>query len=230
MKLTHARNTHPWLTKRGAGSIAAAAAMLVAATSSMAVPTFASTTAAVGGTDLVWDVAAEHGGYNDGLARFGHILGNVTFNDAWAWRHEGPVTMLANNASGSNGGIYTYFIFRQTFDLTGYDPATADLKFRWASDDVPGAVGWMPAYKLNGAALQAGSSGAYALGGVVEVNSGFVAGHNSIDFYVEGNGTTDGFALETVSFTANAVPEPGSLLLMTCGLVGVTVALGRRRI
>ena len=228
MKLTHARNTHPWLTKRGAGSIAAAAAMLVAATSSMAVPTFASTTAAVGGTDLVWDVAAEHGGYNEGLARFGHILGNVAFNDAWAWRHEGPVTMLANNASGSNGGIYTYFIFRQTFDLTGYDPATADLKFRWASDDVPGAVGWTPAYKLNGAALQAGSSGAYALGSVVEVDSGFVAGHNSIDFYVEGNGTTDGFALETVSFTANAVPEPETYALMLAGLAGIGWAARRK--
>lgn len=232
MSVPAVSSMRPTLARRVARPVAVAAAMVFAASAAMADPIFASTTAAVGSIDPVWKVAAEHGGYNDGKARFDDILANVPFGDAWAWRTEGPVTMLANNASGINGGMgnYIYFVFRQTFDLTGYDPATADLKFRWASDDVPGAVGWMPALSLNGGALQkAGTSGAYTLGGVVELNSGFVAGLNTLDFYVEGNGQTDGFALSRESFTAGVVPEPASLLLMACGLGGVMAAVRRRR-
>lgn len=217
---------------RAARPLAVAVGIALAASPALADPIFASTTAAVGTVDPVWTVAAMHGGYNDGQARFDEILASVPFGDAWAWRVEGPVTMLANNASGSNGGVgnYTYFVFRQTFDLTGYDAATADLEFRWASDDVPGAVGWTPAFSLNGAALQAGSSGAYMLGAAVGLNSGFVSGLNTIDFYVQGNGQTDGFALSTLSFTAAPVPEPGSLLLLTFGLGFVAFRLGSRRV
>lgn len=214
-----------------ARAVAVATGMFVVAASAMADPTFASTTASVGSVDAVWKVAAEHGGYNDGLSRFEHILSNVTFGDAYAWRTEGAVTMLANNVAGNNDGMnnFMYFIFRQTFDLSGYDPATVDLRFRWASDDVYSAVGWTPAISLNGSAPQmGGTSGAYALGDVVQLNSGFKPGLNTLDFYVEGNGQTDGFALSTQSFSVAAVPEPSAGLLMALGL-GVLVAGARRR-
>ena len=136
--------------------------------------------------------------------------------------------MIANTTNGNNGGIgnYMYFVFRQTFDLTGYDPSTADLQFKWGSDDVPGAVGWTPGFVFNGSALMgAGTSGAYALGNVVDLASGFINGINTLDFYVEGNGQTDGLELSTVSFSASSttpsVPEPATLALVGLGLAGL---------
>lgn len=212
-----------------ARAVAVAAAMALANSAAMADPTFASTTAAIGGVDPVWKVAVASGGFDDGKARFDDILANVPFGDAYGWRTEWLVTMLANNPTGSNTR-YTYFVFRQSFDLTGYDPATADLRFSWASDDVPLEVGWMPALSLNGGPVQlAGTSGAYQLGGIVQLNSGFVSGINTIDFYVQGNGTTDGFALLTQSFTATPVPEPATLLLMACGAGGLLHRVRRRK-
>ena len=54
----------------------------------------------------------------------------------------------------------------------------------------------------------------------MDITSGFVAGQNVIDFYVEGNGRTDGMALNPISFTAG-VPEPASLTLL-----GIAAACG----
>ena len=47
----------------------------------------------------------------------------------------------------------------------------------------------------------------YGFGPTVDITSGFVSGLNVIDFYVEGNGVTDGMALDLISFTSS-VPSP----------------------
>ncbi|NBQ68693.1 MAG: hypothetical protein EBU46_07625 [Nitrosomonadaceae bacterium] len=122
---------------------------------------------------------------------------------------------IANNSTGINGsyiGDYTFFVFHQTFDLTGYNASTANLKFQWAADDsYSDGVGWIPKFSLNGGPLTDGSwvgGYSYVLGNETTLTSGFVSGINYIDFYVEGNGVTDGFALKTLSFTAiSVVPE-----------------------
>lgn len=142
---------------------------------------------------------------------------------------------VADVSSGSHGGVgnWTYFVFRQTFDLTGYDPATANLTIRWAADD-SGEIfanrgSWIPSFSLNGGPMvnYLGSSlsnriPTYDYCDPQSITSGFVSGLNTIEFYVQGNGQTDGFALEVVSFTA--VPGPGALALL--GIVGATA---RRR-
>ena len=150
---------------------------------------------------------------------------------------------IANNSTGTNGSIetWTFFVFRQTFDLTGFDPTTADLQFQWAADDDGAhleAGTWMPKYSLNGGSLVTGTwpgtyptGSSYYFGPTVDLSSGFVSGLNTLSFYVEGNGVTDGFALRTIGFTVgaiSAVPAPGAVLLAGLG-AGLVGWLRRRR-
>ncbi|MBX3388555.1 MAG: hypothetical protein KF691_03775 [Phycisphaeraceae bacterium] len=135
---------------------------------------------------------------------------NVTYTPARAdW--------IADVPGGSHGGVgnWTFFVFRQTFDLTGYNPAVAALTFRWAADDSGEIIAfrgsWIPAFRLNGGAFinYPGSTPdhripTYDFSPWITLTKGFVAGVNTIDFYVEGNGQTDGFGLQVQSFTACA--------------------------
>jgi hypothetical protein len=71
---------------------------------------------------------------------------------------------------------------------------------------------------LNGSAWQYGS-GFYVYDGALVTLSGL----NTIDFYVVGNGATDGFGLRNVSFTVepSGVSEPATMLLLGFGLAGL---------
>ena len=141
---------------------------------------------------------------------------------------------IADLPSGSHGGVgnWTFFVFRQTFDLTGCDVSRARLTFRWAADDsgeiVADRGSWIPAFSLNGGAFQnyPGSTPSnriptYGYCEWISLSSGFVAGLNTIDFYVEGNGQTDGFGLQVQSFVA---PAPGAAAVALLGAMA-----GRRR-
>lgn len=185
-----------------------------------------------------WQVATNVGGTDGQFSSF-PTSGFVTATGVPTRTTDG-INWIANNATGTNGplGTWTFFVFRQTFDLTGYDAATADLQFQWAADDSGEGFAirgtWTPKFSLNGGALIAGSwpSGStYDFGNVTDISTGFVSGLNTIDFYVEGNGVTDGFALKPIAFRAvstNAVPEPLTLSIFGAGLAGAA-ALRRGR-
>lgn len=183
-----------------------------------------------------WTVSTQVGGADGQLASFS----TSSFQKAVAL--SGRPEWIANNSSGTNGGLetWTFFVFRQTFDMTGYDASTAELKFQWAADDsgqgFASRGSWLPKYSLNGGALVTDSwpgGLTYNYGPTEIVNSGFFAGLNTIDFYVEGNGVTDGFALRNVDFTASPstvtpVPEPETYAMMLAGL-GLLGVVARRR-
>ena len=150
---------------------------------------------------------------------------------------------IANNSTGNNGpsvGYWTLFVFRQTFDLSGYDPATASLSFSWAADDSGAADAtqgrWIPKFRLNGGdwhvyptwngSSYTDSARSYSLQGD-SVTTGFISGLNTIDFYVEGNGITDGLSLENVVLTVTVVPEPSACALVLGGLVLLRSRLSR---
>jgi hypothetical protein len=189
-------------------------------------PSFQSTSSVA-----AWQVATRVGGVDGAFSSF-PTTGFAPAVTVTGRQTEG-IDWIANVASGSNAvfvGTWTFFVFRQTFDLTGYDPSTASLQFQWAADDSGEGFAsrgtWRPKYSLNGGSLISGNwptGNTYGFSPVTTVSSGFVSGLNTISFYVEGNGVTDGFALKSLGLVAQ-VPEPGAWSLFG---IGLAVVLGR---
>jgi hypothetical protein len=150
------------------------------------------------------------------------------------------IPSCTNGVGGNFGGDnWTQFIFRQSFTLTPSEAANLQLSFQWAADDSGLNIwtqgNWRPRWSLNGmseADLRTGIWDAptgwpgptYFLGPTVTV-SGFQAGPNTMYFWVQGNGRTDGMRLENAQFSA--VPAPGTLALAGLGLLAA--GLVRRR-
>lgn len=205
------------------------------ATETFAAPSFYDTSAANASS---WEVATwVSGGSCDGLFSCFPTTGFAT-----ATAISARPGWIANNSTGTNGGFanWTFFHFRQTFDLTGYDATAAELKFRWAADD-SGEVfatrgAWVPKFSLNGGSLVPWGTGpTYSFGSMVDLTGGFVPGLNTIDFYVEGNGVTDGFALTLengggLTAQVNAIPEPETHAMLLAGLGLLGFAARRRKL
>lgn len=187
-----------------------------------------------------WTVSVNQSGVDTGNDSSRFLTGASDFQSAV--KIVGRADYIASNSSGTTGGYigdYTQFVFRQTFDLTGYDPATVNLTFQWAADDTGQGFAergsWLNRFTVNGGAFQGVDSGGYYdydPNKIVQLSSGFVSGLNTIDFYVQGNGVTDGFELRTLSATANAVgttvPDGGATIAMLGGVLLGLIAVRRR--
>jgi hypothetical protein len=109
------------------------------------------------------------------------------------------------------GGSYTY---RTTFNLSGFDPATASLTGQWSADNEGLNI------LLNGAPTGS-TAGGFNSWSPFTISSGFTAGVNTLDFIVDNWSGATGLRVEV---TGNAtevlseVPEPASLLLLGAGL------------
>lgn len=170
----------------------------------------------VGGRDVNWDVAVGSGAFVDAF--------QVASNPGWG-DFTGPTIArwISFAASASNPGGTPYF-FRTSFNLTGYDPTTASLGFQCALDNVLNAV------RLNGSNVSGATCPFGNLSAVQNINSGFIAGINTLEFEIRGDGTTDGFIYNTDSFSARvtAAPEPSAVILLATGL-GALGVIGRKR-
>lgn len=127
----------------------------------------------------------------------------------------------ARQSIGNAPGTYT---FRTTFDLTGFDPAKARISGRWTSDNSGLDI------VLNGVSLGLSNGGNFGQFYDFTIESGFVAGVNTLDFQVFNAGDAVnpiGLRVEMLG-TVEVAGEPPRLITAPVGgtfLVGESVTL-----
>lgn len=127
-----------------------------------------------------------------------------------------------NNGRNDPAG---YYVYRTTFDLTGFDYTTALITGRWATDN-PGTK-----ISLNNTDLSI-TSGSFTTWSNFSISSGFVSGLNTLDFWVnngqQSSGNPTALRVEMTGTATEQVPDAGSSLgLLALALAGL-VAYRRR--
>lgn len=138
----------------------------------------------------------------------------VSPSSRWIWENNG----------GSPGNVTR--TFQTSFDLTGLDPTTALVSGRWAVDNVGVDI------FLNGVPMGFTSPGAFTSFTNFLLNSGFVAGVNTLAFRVTDLGAPGGLNVTGLEGRAavlvSSVPEPATVALVGGGLLVLAGAARRR--
>jgi hypothetical protein len=143
------------------------------------------------------------------------------------WISLGPGNTLAGGAAYSEpAGLY---IYQTTFTLpAGFQSAT--VSGTWAADNVPSQI------TLNGnaeASVGLLHGAAFTSTPDFDITSGFVAGTNTLDFYVinlpQLTGNPEALRVEFNANTGYVVPEPAFFGVLGLGLTGLAIAAVRHR-
>ena len=129
-----------------------------------------------------------------------------------------------NNGDGDLTGDIGDYKYRTTFDLTGFDFTTANIQGRWAADNEGLDI------LINGVSLGF-SVPDYSNFANFSINSGFIAGLNTLEFLVR-NIPPGGPTALRVEFTVkeaaiSEVPLPAAMWLFGSVLVSL-IGLGRK--
>jgi hypothetical protein len=154
----------------------------------------------------------------------------VTYFNA-AYIADGPSSRwISLNSSGSpTVGDY---VFRTTFDLTGFDPNATSITFNCAADNRVADV------QINGVSVfgLGNSCDSYVnLGAPRLIDANFVSGINTLDFTVRNDDSLGPMAFrveytsDTTALPSSEVPEPGTLLLSAAGIAAAQLCRLRAR-
>lgn len=132
-----------------------------------------------------------------------------------------PTANQGQSFDAWNTGTYTYSL---TFDLTGYDAATASFSGRVAADNTVKVL-------LNG--TEVGSGNSFSSWGSFSATSGFASTTNTLEFVVtnwaQNSGNPTGLRVEFDASAVTAVPEPETYTMLLGGLALLGVAARRRK-
>lgn len=132
-----------------------------------------------------------------------------------------PTSSQGESFDPWSNGTYTYTL---TFDLSGYNAATAAFSGRLAADN-------SVVVKLNNSVI--GSATGFTDWTSFGASSGFVSGVNTLDFVVtnwaQNGGNPTGLRVEFGASSVAAVPEPETYAMLLGGLALVGAVVRRRK-
>lgn len=176
------------------------------------------------GADLHWDNSGGQGGHAfTGSPLYATWIAN---DDVSQWVTPSPRGDESFDPTAD--GAYAYSL---TFDLAGFDPATASFAGRFAADNAVTSI------SLNGQTIL-GADGTFTdWTDFASVTDAFVDGLNTLTFnlanFAQANGNPTGLRVEFTSssvddLVGSAVPEPATwaMLLVGFGVIGTSI---RRR-
>jgi hypothetical protein len=151
-------------------------------------------------------------------------------NPPWVANDYPASAWIVRNATTNSQGTDFPYSYSTAFDLTGYDLSTVSISGFWAESD-SGTL------SLNGTVLSSlttANDGSQVWDrlhafSVPTGSSLLVAGVNTLAITITGGDNAwEGARLEG-TVTGNAVPEPGSLMLLATGLLGALAYAWRKR-
>lgn len=135
----------------------------------------------------------------------------------------GPVVDMSSYPNDTGSGNYVY---ETTFDLTGLDPASASISGLWSTDNF-GLDILINGQSTGNTHNDGASVPCYAYYTGFMINSGFVAGKNTLDFVVKNadlgwnpSFNPTGLRVEMTG-TAYPLPEPVTGVVLLAGLLGL---------
>jgi len=120
----------------------------------------------------------------------------VVSSDPWGYPQHSNARWISASANGNGPFPVGNFVYSTTFDLTNFDPSSASVSGIMAADDNVVSV------NLNGNPTGASCSSCYSSGTAFAINSGFIAGVNTLTFVTYNGGGPAGFQT-SLSGTAN---------------------------
>lgn len=170
------------------------------------------------GADLHWDLDVSPQAFTGNPIAATWISNGASVASRWIT----PTPNGLTSFDPTTPGLYTY---STSFDLSGFDPATASFAGRFAADNTVDAI------LLNG--TQIGSGGSFSDWSAFAASTGFVPGLNTLEFVVRNfardGGNPTGLRVEFADSNVAVVPEPSTWAMMIAGFGVVGFAMRRRR-